>query len=781
MALPIYNPVNSTQGEIRLLTLNPARKHEAPLVGNLSHVKFSQHPTYDALSYTWGAEGTGGDIQLNGQLFRLRENAEAALRHLRLPSKIRILWIDAICINQQDDKEKEGQLLLMKDIYERAGQVCIWLGEVTDTSHIGLYDLQTRVAKEYKIWSHQARDRVVASLIGPTGILVNGTNSVAVQFTANLTHELDLGEIRELLNRPWWTRVWIMQEAIVARKLTLMCGAETFGWEGIERSVKRMRSLRGAVEVFDTVVNPEVSMLDETYRIITHFRDIWAKGKWNVSIYQLLYEFRHLECTDPRDRIFGFLGLASTATDFAIVPDYTASTTDVFIKSARAIISRSNSLNLLNCKREWKGVQKPPRPTFAYSLRDQAKYHDIAGTVTDGPGSAPRKGWVKLPSGWERVQAGYPRYWSPTKYKKILAGKTCHYVDHNTGTIHETSPLALIGQPPSLSQHVVKQRILPPGWIKQWDNVGRAQVTYAPNQYDSKPKVASIKAGLSGLPSWAPNWSAGTHLDPEPLLDWSEENPRYWAAGKTATVLDLSQSSSRTLGVEGILFDKIAHIAEPWHPTSDVPPITRAGITVLEKWEALALCDVSSCPYIDTGGRQGALWRTLITDYAGHRAAPQSDWSMVELWYDRTGWGKQLPDIDEMASKGIASTAAATVDIQHLDSDMYSALLELDFANAKMFSSAKKYGEYLRRIHRVCSHRALCVTEKGYIGLAPWNAAPGDLVCVLKGGNTPFLLRQVPVVGRYTLVGETYIYGIMSSEVLSWEHAEAATQMFYLV
>jgi hypothetical protein len=133
-----------------------------------------------------------------------------------------------------------------------------------------------------------------------------------------------------------------------------------------------------------------------------------------------------------------------------------------------------------------------------------------------------------------------------------------------------------------------------------------------------------------------------------------------------------------------------------------------------------------------------------------------------------------------MAAKGICGTAKALAEITHMDSAMFSARLEIDFKSAKLFSSAGRYGIYLRRIHRTCAHRALFVTRKGYMELAPWNVQVGDLVCVLRGGKTPFLLRRLSSGGRHGLVGEAFVDGIMTGEVFDWEYAQAATRMFYL-
>jgi hypothetical protein len=83
------------------------------------------------------------------------------------------------------------------------------------------------------------------------------------------------------------------------------------------------------------------------------------------------------------------------------------------------------------------------------------------------------------------------------------------------------------------------------------------------------------------------------------------------------------------------------------------------------------------------------------------------------------------------------------------------------------FRLPKKYGEYVRRIRRACAYRAMFVTRRGYLGLAPWNAHAGDLVCILKGGKTPFLLRLPPAGSVYQVLGEAYVHGVMGGEAVA--------------
>jgi hypothetical protein len=240
-------------------------------------------------------------------------------------------------------------------------------------------------------------------------------------------------------------------------------------------------------------------------------------------------------------------------------------------------------------------------------------------------------------------------------------------------------------------------------------------------------------------------------------------------------------SSPGSLGLEGILFDEIQEMAEAWHPISRTPLIARTRSPVLQTWEALALQEVVSCPYGHAQDRINAYWRTMIADHACHRAAPKSDWSLFELWHDREDWSRELPDLDEMASYSLRRLASALDDVVHQEERMFDALLDLGLSGPSILSSKKRYGEYMRRIHKACGHRALFVTMKGYIGLAAWNARVGDSVCVLKGGRTPFLLRSMPLVGEWTLIVETYVYGIMASEAFYWDGAHAAMQIFNLV
>lgn len=164
-----YKPLQTTF-ETRLLCLQPADHYDDELICSLSHVSLESNTTrYEALSYVWNNsseswtstynwsppkviyafyppvegehtplrsdpayqefENSGGDIKCDGQSVHIGQELFDALRRLRLPDRARTLWIDALCINQKDTKERNMQVSQMRDIYSKAEHVVIWVGE----------------------------------------------------------------------------------------------------------------------------------------------------------------------------------------------------------------------------------------------------------------------------------------------------------------------------------------------------------------------------------------------------------------------------------------------------------------------------------------------------------------------------------------------------------------------------------------------------------------------------------------------------------------------------
>ena len=157
-----YEPLG--RNEIRLL--KPLRQRANDLSFELVHVSLSSRPNYAALSYIWGPPGDTRRVLLNEQLFPIRENLYEALWQLQDSKQVdKYLWVDAICINQGEDydalRERSFQIILMKQIYEQAAKVFVWLGRAENKANNRLafekmkyfrklYDARLMEARPYK-------------------------------------------------------------------------------------------------------------------------------------------------------------------------------------------------------------------------------------------------------------------------------------------------------------------------------------------------------------------------------------------------------------------------------------------------------------------------------------------------------------------------------------------------------------------------------------------------------------------------------------------------------
>jgi hypothetical protein len=133
------SPYTKLHGQsIRIFHLNPASKPSSNISGSLHETSLQNPAAYDALSYEWGAPEPKFSIGVGNGCIQVTKNCYEALIKLRHLARKRILWIDAICIDQEDEKDKSHQVAMMADIYSKADRVIVWLGESTPESDYAL-------------------------------------------------------------------------------------------------------------------------------------------------------------------------------------------------------------------------------------------------------------------------------------------------------------------------------------------------------------------------------------------------------------------------------------------------------------------------------------------------------------------------------------------------------------------------------------------------------------------------------------------------------------------
>lgn len=124
-----YSPLSSEMS-IRLLELYPGHGNDN-LECTLHHTELEKAPKYETISYAWGNPANKSNVLCDGKIIIVTQNLKEALLRLRLKDRSRVIWADAICINQIDIVEKGSQVRVMKRIYDEATRVCVWLGYTT--------------------------------------------------------------------------------------------------------------------------------------------------------------------------------------------------------------------------------------------------------------------------------------------------------------------------------------------------------------------------------------------------------------------------------------------------------------------------------------------------------------------------------------------------------------------------------------------------------------------------------------------------------------------------
>ena len=289
---------------------------------------------YEALSYTWGSTEKTAKITMNGFTMGVTENLYVALQHLRLDDSDRILWVDAICINQEHIQERGHQVQQMRDIYREAEQVVIWLGQGTTESDLvmdSMKQLHENVVKVEGDWRRSAE-----LWMHPWPVIQPTRGDVHTYQNAR-----QLEGLEALLRRPWFGRIWILQEIANARVATVVCGKKTVSARtfALVPSLLNIKPDRHCQAVLD--IMPGFSR-----------KESWWSQKRNL--HTLLAKFRESEATDPRDAIYALLGISSDACDIDFLrPDYTKTLQQVIRDTTSFLLSYSNQGNSLHDLPDW--------------------------------------------------------------------------------------------------------------------------------------------------------------------------------------------------------------------------------------------------------------------------------------------------------------------------------------------------------------------------------------------------------------------------------------------
>ncbi|ETN44561.1 uncharacterized protein HMPREF1541_10231 [Cyphellophora europaea CBS 101466] len=311
-----YHQLDDSADQIRLISILPkqSRKRLCLELGTVSITEVQGQ--YEAVSYTWGFQSPERNININGKTLRLRDNIWRCLKHIRDHDLTKSrLWIDSICINQHDDYEKSQQVAKMGRIFTRASRVLIWLGSTS---------LQTYLPPSA---SDSSDDRIEKLPPHDFDAWLNflGRSDPRSRSLEN--------QIMSIVYNPYWERLWIIQEVALAQDLCLIFGEALLGKDYISTiyMTARDNSKPGYHSWMTRQKDPMIvysgtHILDHHPMIHSRSRTQYYDGS-RESFRELIKSFHSHHCTDPRDYVFGLVGLLDPPPRFQV--DYSSSCDNV--------------------------------------------------------------------------------------------------------------------------------------------------------------------------------------------------------------------------------------------------------------------------------------------------------------------------------------------------------------------------------------------------------------------------------------------------------------------
>ncbi|KAH7087094.1 ankyrin repeat-containing domain protein [Paraphoma chrysanthemicola] len=302
-----YTPLANDGHSIRLLRLLPAPNEAIKVKCKIFHsqINNASQPRYEALSYTWGDASKTVDIGLSTSEFPATVNLEAALRALRQKDKVRVLWVDAICINQGDVHEQGAQVRMMWDIYKAADRVVVWLGPEEGDSAVAMDNIARRDCSKKIAVRNTMRERP------PSERSSTWCGCHAGDFA---THPSRTG-VQQLLNSRWLTRVWVLQEVAAAKDIVIVCGNRTVTGKDFYHELVSLSSWIATMHKQLRKTRPVLELMDQSNQSLS---------AGSLPLLELMESFRSWDATKPVDKLFALLSFSSDASQAPeLQPDYT--------------------------------------------------------------------------------------------------------------------------------------------------------------------------------------------------------------------------------------------------------------------------------------------------------------------------------------------------------------------------------------------------------------------------------------------------------------------------
>lgn len=318
-----HEPLDQSLSQIRLISVVPEADGAVHCTLRLIDLDTNPTPEYRALSYTWGPPSLNQRIIVNGRTLTVRQNLYDFLIAFRkrlhdfrgrgpFDDEIQWLWVDQICIDQSIVEERNHQVRMMSSIYRRALYVYVWLGASETSTETAMKTLKCG-HRDYHTHRYSTAIHHGSA---------SGNRKGKRRMSGHDPSATDIGAVQHFFHNPYWIRLWIVQEVMLARYIRIMCGDTYLQWEELKRFC-----LSGHNHL------PSDTRLDIPSQVIWLAEHALSAKEY--SYMSLLQTFSKNECQNPRDKVYGFQGLLFKSEQTPI--NYANSVKRVFEDATRTL------------------------------------------------------------------------------------------------------------------------------------------------------------------------------------------------------------------------------------------------------------------------------------------------------------------------------------------------------------------------------------------------------------------------------------------------------------
>ncbi|KAK7458527.1 hypothetical protein Landi51_01350 [Colletotrichum acutatum] len=336
-----YQSLDPEKKEVRLIEIAPLETEglgstaDLPVRCRLNHASLNEGQSYVAVSYAWGDAEITKDIRVEDQWVQVTTNLEAALRRLasrRITENLgSTFWIDALCIDQQNEAEKAQQVSYMREIYRNATKTFIWLGLASLDSDLAmntLFELNNLVESGAFAVMSWSEFPFTETAVNP---MVDKVQTMLRGIIGELCHNKSarLNAIGSLFERAWFERVWVIQERVLSKDCVVCCGDTWTSWDAFYNGFWVLCGVRDYLNIVgsgtgmrdsSTLVTFLTAALDRVTPV--------AFTRPNCSLFTLfsllsrMANKAQLQASDQRDYVFSLLGLITSDLSPSIPVQY---------------------------------------------------------------------------------------------------------------------------------------------------------------------------------------------------------------------------------------------------------------------------------------------------------------------------------------------------------------------------------------------------------------------------------------------------------------------------